>query len=145
MKNAILVMSFFLSLLLPGIVFTGSAGTQDVVYSQTFTSGITYSPGSPQYDNWVSFRAQLDTGTHTFTRATISGSNDPVGVSCTDPVSPRWRTPLETQPRVHGRAIAGHGMLVSDAVQRVSRAWSNSTRPAQIAVAIARGISSVRK
>jgi hypothetical protein len=27
----------------------------------------------------------LDTSTHTFTRATISGSNDPVGVSCTDP------------------------------------------------------------
>src|SRR4030042_2223428 len=86
MKNAIVVMSFFLSLLLPGILFCGSAGAQDVVYSQTFTSGTSYSPGSPQYDNWVSFRAQLNTSTHTFTRATISGSSDPVGVSCADPV-----------------------------------------------------------
>jgi len=39
MKNAIVVMSFFLSLLLPGMIFCGSAGAQDVVYSQTFTSG----------------------------------------------------------------------------------------------------------
>jgi hypothetical protein len=86
MKNAILVMSFFLSLLLPGIVFTGSAGAQEVVYSETFTFGTAYFSGSPQYDNWTAFRAQLDTSTHTFTQATISGSNDPVGVSCTDPV-----------------------------------------------------------
>ena len=79
-------MSFFLSLLLPGMIFCGSAGAQDVVYSETFTSGATYSAGTPQYDNWTTFRAQLNTSTHTFTRATISGSNDPVGVSCTDPV-----------------------------------------------------------
>jgi hypothetical protein len=86
MKNAIVVMSFFLSLLLPGILICGSVSAQDVVYSETFTSGTTYTAGSPQYDNWVSFRAQLDTSTNTFTRATISGSNNPVGVSCTDPV-----------------------------------------------------------
>jgi hypothetical protein len=86
MKNAIVVMSFFLSLLLPGMIFCGSACAQNVVYSETFASGTAYFSGSPQYDNWASFRAQLATSTHTFTRATTSGSNNPVGVSCTDPV-----------------------------------------------------------
>jgi len=61
-----------------------AANAQVITYSESFTGGVGYSPGSPQYDNWISFRAQLDTAVYTFTKITIRGSNDPVGKSCSD-------------------------------------------------------------
>ncbi|MCP4697917.1 MAG: PKD domain-containing protein [Gammaproteobacteria bacterium] len=54
----------------------------NVVYEESFTGEASYGSGTPQYDNWISFRGQLNT---TVSSVTISGSNDPTGVSCTDP------------------------------------------------------------
>ncbi len=62
---------------------------QDVTYSQTFNNGATYCPSSPQYDGWGIFRAQLDTVTKKFRKVTVKGSNDPVGITCNDPVATR--------------------------------------------------------
>ena len=53
-------------------------------YSETFTQFTVYSAGSSQFDNWATFRASLPmSGVNSIT---VSGSNDTVGRSCTDPV-----------------------------------------------------------
>jgi len=68
---------------LPATVNYTSTASQTVIYSEYFTSGAYYSPGSVQYDHWVSFRAALNGGS--FTSLTIKGSNDATGVSVTNP------------------------------------------------------------
>ncbi|MFH1320590.1 MAG: LamG-like jellyroll fold domain-containing protein, partial [Bacteroidota bacterium] len=65
---------------------SGSGGGSLMTYSETYTNGASYCPGSPQFDNWVSFRSQLDTNLNKFTSVTIKGSNDMTGRTCTDPV-----------------------------------------------------------
>jgi hypothetical protein len=55
------------------------------VYSEMFKAGVSYSAGSPQWDNWDTFRAGLDTGVHSFTTVTFSGSNSPGNFTCSNP------------------------------------------------------------
>ena len=64
-----------------------SGQAQSFVYSQTFTSGSTYCPGSAQYDNWGTFRSQLDTNLNNFTSLTFTGSLNTTGFICNDPVT----------------------------------------------------------
>ena len=64
----------------------GGGGGQTITYSESFTTGFSYCPGDPVYDNWGSFRAQLDTSVFKFTKVTIKGSLDNIGRTCTDPV-----------------------------------------------------------
>ena len=58
---------------------------QFITYSETFTTGLSYCPGDPEYDNWGAFRKQLDTNLISFVSVTIKGDLDPVGKTCTDP------------------------------------------------------------
>jgi hypothetical protein len=58
---------------------------QPVTYSEAFTQGATYCPGSSQYDNWITFRSNLDTGIHNFGSVTVSGTFDQAGISCSNP------------------------------------------------------------
>ena len=58
--------------------------SQFLVYSESYVNGTTYCPGDPVYDNWLSFRAQLDTINVEFISVTISGDQDPTGRTCTD-------------------------------------------------------------
>ena len=63
---------------------TGTNGAT-LVYNQPFTGGATYGPSSPQGIAWSNFVASLlSSGCTGFT---MKGSNDPVGVTCTDPVT----------------------------------------------------------
>ncbi|HIA05652.1 MAG TPA: PKD domain-containing protein [Flavobacteriales bacterium] len=62
------------------------ANAQTIVYSETFTTGLSYCPTDPVYDNWISFRLALDTSVFEFTKVTIKGSLDTVGRSCSDTV-----------------------------------------------------------
>ncbi len=64
---------------------TTFALAQDVKYSETFTNGQNYCAGDPQYDNWLTFRAALDTGSKKFLKVTVKGTNDATGVTCDDP------------------------------------------------------------
>ncbi|MFN2482427.1 MAG: hypothetical protein ABR554_13300, partial [Pyrinomonadaceae bacterium] len=67
-------------LLLMFAAFTSSARAQTITYSQSFTQG---QEASDQASTaWCDFRAQLTP--RNYIRATIKGSNDPVGVSVTD-------------------------------------------------------------
>lgn len=52
------------------------------VYSHQFVNGAAYFSGSPQYDDWLSFRASLPTSGVTST--TVSGSRDLIGRTCSD-------------------------------------------------------------
>lgn len=53
------------------------------VYSHIFEEGIAYTPGTPQFDDWASFRASLPSSD--VTSITLSGSRDPIGRTCDDP------------------------------------------------------------
>lgn len=66
-------------------MFTASIQAQTMLYSENFTSGSSFCPGSSQYDNWGTFRASLDTNTISFISCTIRGTLDAVGVTCADP------------------------------------------------------------
>jgi len=72
------------------LIFTPSFGVggggAKLIYSESFANGISYCPGTPQFDNWVSYRGQLDTNLYKFTSVTIRGSNDVIGRTCTDTV-----------------------------------------------------------
>ena len=59
-------------------------GPPQLVYSHEFVEGVTYCPGDPQYDDWLSFRASIPTSG--VTSITLSGSQDPTGRTCSDPV-----------------------------------------------------------
>ncbi|MFH1319535.1 MAG: GEVED domain-containing protein [Bacteroidota bacterium] len=74
----------FLSFIIILIVSLIQVTAQTITYSEMFTSGASYCPGDPQYDNWGIFRSQLDTNALAFTKVTIKGTNDPAGLTCTD-------------------------------------------------------------
>ncbi|MEP3890162.1 MAG: Ig-like domain-containing protein [Hellea sp.] len=61
-----------------------SAFAQTIDYSEAFVGGTGYSPGSPQYDNWLSFRSALSTGN--YSSITVSGTNT-AGISCSSPTT----------------------------------------------------------
>ena len=64
-------------------VVGSTASYAQFVYSHVFEEGVVYTPGTPQYDDWASFRASLPTSD--VIRITMSGSRDPVGRTCSDP------------------------------------------------------------
>lgn len=78
MARRLIVAAFALALV-------ASAHAATLTYSHTFSQGVTYCPGNPQYDEWLTYRASLDTGTLTFVSCTVKGSQDPIGRTCTDP------------------------------------------------------------
>ncbi len=63
-----------------------SANAQFITYSENFNSGTTYCPGAPEYDNWGTFRAQLDTSLFNFKSVNIRGGYDLTGRRCNDPI-----------------------------------------------------------
>jgi exosortase sorting signal-containing protein len=70
-------------LILTASFFASTTSYSQIVYSHVFEQGVVYTPGTPQYDDWASFRASLPlTGV---TSITMSGSRDPVGRACNDP------------------------------------------------------------
>jgi len=77
--------NLILSVLAASLLLAAPAQGQFITYSETFTTGTSYCPGDPEYDNWGAFRAQLDTNLIAFVSVTIKGDLDPVGKTCTDP------------------------------------------------------------
>ena len=59
-------------------------GPLQLVYSHEFVNGVTYCPGDPQYDDWLSYRASLPTSG--VMSITVSGTQDPTGRPCNDPI-----------------------------------------------------------
>ena len=76
---------FCISLIILVLTLFSGVNAQTITYSEPFTSGGLYCPGTPQYDNWVTFRSQLDTNVYDFIGVTIKGDSDLVGRTCTDP------------------------------------------------------------
>jgi len=77
--------NLILSVLASWLLLLAPSQAQFITYSETFTTGLSYCPGDPVYDNWGAFRAQLDTNVIAFVSVTIKGDLDPVGKTCTDP------------------------------------------------------------
>ena len=75
---------FCISLIILVLTLFSGVNAQTITYSEPFTSGGLYCPGTPQYDNWVTFRSQLDTNVYDFIGVTIKGDSDLVGRTCTD-------------------------------------------------------------
>ncbi len=89
MKKAFTIFNLLkFSILLLAFGFTESIA-QNSVYSESFVSGSSYCQGTPQYDNWVTFRSSLDTSTKKFIQAKIFGNNDPNGQTLSDPIKVR--------------------------------------------------------
>ncbi len=61
---------------------TGLQTTAGIVYNEHFVNGV--SP-TTQCNSWEAFTASL-LGTYVYTGFTMRGSNNPIGISCTDPV-----------------------------------------------------------
>ena len=56
------------------------------LYSENFTQADAYAPGTPQHDNWAALVADLAATPSGYTSVTMSGSFDPIGITCADPV-----------------------------------------------------------
>jgi hypothetical protein len=63
---------------------SSSACVTGFVYDEQFTSGVTYTEGTPQYEHWKTYLASL---TGNYTTITLSGSLDTTGVTCNVPAS----------------------------------------------------------
>jgi PKD repeat protein len=55
-----------------------------ITYSDSFVSGVTYCPGSSQYDGWGNFRSKLDTSNYKILSVTMKGTYDKIGRTCAD-------------------------------------------------------------
>ena len=55
-----------------------------ITYSDSFVSGVTYCPGSSQYDGWGNFRSKLDTSNYKILSVTMKGTYDKTGRTCAD-------------------------------------------------------------
>ena len=72
------------AIVFPALFPIGSRASADqFVYSHEFVNGVIYCPGDPQYDDWLSYRASLPTSG--VMSVTVSGSQDPIGRTCSDP------------------------------------------------------------
>ena len=67
------------------LMISSSASAGQLIYSHQFAQNVTYCLADPQYDDWLSFRASLPAAG--VKSITISGSQDPVGRTCSDPVN----------------------------------------------------------
>lgn len=75
---------FLIGLLLTFFCSSISTFAQSVDYSEAFVGGTGYSPGSPQYDNWISFRSALSASN--YSSVTVSGTNS-AGITCSSPTT----------------------------------------------------------
>ena len=76
----------FLSILIVTFSFLApDTSHAELVYSHEFENEVVYSAGTPQYDDWVSFRALLPSSN--VTSITLSGSRNTVGRTCSNPVA----------------------------------------------------------
>lgn len=73
---------YLFSLILAVQILTGQSQVT-ISWSDTFTNSINY--GSSKMALWNNFRNDLDTSLN-YSKITISGTYDPTGISCTDPV-----------------------------------------------------------
>lgn len=84
---------FLLGLLALGFSSTAvNAQLRIISYSENFTAGTTYCPGTSVYDNWVSFRAGLDTNNLKFGQVSLTGDNNATAVTgrtCSDAITAR--------------------------------------------------------
>ncbi len=73
-------------LLILTIIGTGllNLNGQSVTYSESFSNGTTYCPGSSQWDNWKTFTNSMDTTTKRFVKVNASGTYNSTGYTCTD-------------------------------------------------------------
>jgi hypothetical protein len=57
------------------------------VYEEDFVQGESYETGTPEGDRWNAFTAEIGVSAagNALTNVRLSGSNDPTGMSCTDP------------------------------------------------------------
>ena len=74
----LLITAFFVS-----TFFIAHSSNAQFLYSHQFQEGVVYMPGTPQYDDWISFRGSLPPAD--IVQITLFGSNNQVGRSCTDP------------------------------------------------------------
>ena len=82
-----------------------------LTYSQSFTSGVI---ATTQCTAWETYRASLSPG-YTYSGFSISGSNDPVGITCTDPHAARViADSLHIGHNVFGITSDGHNWFVQD-------------------------------
>ncbi len=80
-----------------------------LTYSQSFTSGVI---ATTQCTAWESYRASLLPG-YTYSGFNISGSHDPVGITCTDPITARIiADSLHMGHQVFGLTSDGHSWFV---------------------------------
>ncbi len=134
-----------LLLLVFGLATITGAFAQDVKYSETFSNGVGYCPGDPQYDSWGTFRAALDTTTKKFRKVTVKGTNNSTGITCNDPaITRRIAEALRSRTflsilcngqtwRVAPGCVGGCG-LANDAVELIvtSNFSCNCTNPSYI-------------
>lgn len=66
------------------LLVNNRANAQNIIYTDTFVSGTTYSAGTRQADDWNTYRSSLDTSTQTLLKVTIKGTFDQTGRTCTD-------------------------------------------------------------
>jgi len=71
------------SLVVAGLVVSGSASSEQLIYSHQFDQTVTYAIGSSQYDDWMTFRASLPESD--VMSITVTGSRDELGRTCADP------------------------------------------------------------
>jgi len=76
-KKRLFVLAFLLLTSLGGYA-------QNLIYSDTFIVGRSYCPGSTNFDNWVTFRASLDTTQEIILSVNARGTFDQVGRTCAD-------------------------------------------------------------
>lgn len=81
LRNTLLVGVF----LLTALFVLPTESYSQITYSHEFAQGIVYTPGTPQYDDWINFRESLpEAGVNSIR---LFGSNDSVGRSCEDSAS----------------------------------------------------------
>lgn len=76
-----------LFILLFALIFSNQCEAQSygyITYSDSFVSGVTYCPGSSQYDGWGNFRSKLDTSNYKILSVTMKGTYDKTGRTCAD-------------------------------------------------------------
>lgn len=61
-----------------------SSFAQNLIYSDSFVVGRSYCPGSTNFDDWVSFRASLDTTQEIILSVNVRGTFDQTGRTCPD-------------------------------------------------------------
>ncbi len=82
MKKVVLVFILFQFIGLSSEVKAQVTGK--IAYTDSFVQGVTYCPGSSQYNGWGSFRSKLDTSSYKIISITMKGTYDVTGRTCKD-------------------------------------------------------------